>query len=92
MPDVELLVFEVIELENQRIRFAAIHARMVTKKLEQATGSCLGSLLLSTSFGLDVVPAIRQVVLAAIGRSARSTHVVPLLLSPSAPGELVDWF
>jgi hypothetical protein len=91
MPDVEALVLEVVELEDKRIPFAAICTRVATKELEQKTGSRLRSLSLATCFGIDVLLAIRQVVLTTICRPTRPAHVVPLELPSPSPSELLHW-
>jgi hypothetical protein len=88
--DFEGLVVEVIELEDYWIRFAAVRAWVVAEVLKKELGSRLPSFPLSTSFGIDVLPPIRQVVLTPICRSAAPTHVVPLALLQSPPRELVD--
>jgi hypothetical protein len=85
---VERLVAEMVELEDDRVMFAAVDARVHAKVLEEISGALKRERLLPCSRLVDVALAVRQVVLAVVLRSACLAEVVALpdLLPPPVEG------
>jgi len=87
--DVELLVTQVVELENDRIGFSAVNARVFHEVFEKVGRPFEGQRTL-TGRGLCDVPAlVRQVVLPFICRTTRSAEAVALVPCFPPPCELL---
>lgn len=87
----EGLVPDVVELEHDRVRLAAVDAGMRREVIDQPAGSLQRHELLPGLRLVDVPLPVRRVVLFAVRRATRPTHGVALTPTP-APGELVRRF
>jgi hypothetical protein len=90
MADVEALRVgvEMVELQNDRIEFAAVRARMGGEVLEEVGGSLSSEEILSRARLVNVALLVGEVVLTVVVGTARPTHVVPLLPLPAPPCEV----
>ena len=86
--DAEGLVAKVIELENARIRLAAVHARVRSEEVEQEPNAPVELDVLPPLRLSDVLGSIGQIVLAAVGGSAWPAVVVSQASFATPPGEL----
>jgi hypothetical protein len=87
----EGLLSEVVELEDQWVRLAAVRAGMLAEVVEEI-GGALGGERLLTSQGLgDVAGTVGGVVLALVGGTARAAVVVALAAVSAAPREVLRW-
>jgi hypothetical protein len=90
LADAELLLFEVIELEDERVVFSAIDTRMLAKEGNEID-SALGDDPLRAAAGrIDVALLVAGLVLVLIGGPARSAVVVALTARLPAPGKFVQ--
>jgi hypothetical protein len=86
--DVEALVPGVVELQDERIYLAAVHARPLAEERYEERGALGGDSSLAPEGVRDVLVAMRCVVLAFVFRPTCPAVVVALLASLSAPGEV----
>ena len=74
--DVEQLVAQMVEIEDHRVRLAAVDARVGLEELDQVQRALEAELLLLDPGLLDVSLTIRSVVLPAIRGPARPAVVI----------------
>ena len=86
--DVEVLGFEVVELEDQGIALAAVDAGVLAEELDEVSGPFGDDRLLVEEGFRDVALFVRGVVFLFVGRSAGAAVVVSLPAGLSAPGEV----
>ena len=84
------LVAQVVELQNDRIRLAAVDARMARRSTRSGTSCARGRRSASRVSLIDVALLVRQVVLAVVVGVARAAVVVPLALRLAPPSEVLD--
>jgi hypothetical protein len=76
--DAELLVSQMVELKDDRIGLAAVHARVLSQKgnqvLDPPSDGCLPAFL----GRIDISLAVRCIVLLLVGGPARAAVAVPL--------------
>jgi hypothetical protein len=86
----ELLVAKMVELQDDRIRFAAVSAWVAAEIFDQVLSPRYSAFSFPPCFGIDVFLAIGSVVLLAVFGTTRRTHVVSLTLPLPSPSELID--
>jgi hypothetical protein len=91
LSDAELLVAKVVELEDNWIALAAVHAGMLPEIGEEIPQTFSRQRLLSTFCLIDISPPMDPVMLLLVVGPARSAVVVPLAARFAAPGEISYW-
>jgi len=86
--DFELLFCEVVELQHERVRFAAVSARTLAEKLDEEPHPFGDQGLFPAVCGRDVSLTVGEIVLAFVSRSARPAVRVPLASLAAVPVEL----
>jgi hypothetical protein len=86
--DVEALVSEVVELEHEWIRLAAVHARSLAEEVDEVGGTLRDDRSLVAEGVRYVALAMLRVMLAFVLRSASPAVVVALPARLPAPGEV----
>jgi hypothetical protein len=86
--DRESLVADVVELEDDRVCFAAVDARVRFEVLDEIHGPIAKHLSLQLRRLIDVALAVGLVVLSAVGRAAWPAEIVALALPLPTPCKL----
>jgi len=90
--NVELLVSEMVELENDRVGFAAVCARVFTQVGDQILEALRDDEPLPRHGLSDISPAVNPVVLLLVLSSTRAAIVVPLPTALAPPSEVLKRF
>jgi hypothetical protein len=76
LPNAELLVAQVIELEHDRIRLSAVQAEMLTQVGDEVGDPLCDELSLAAPSSVDVSPAVSRVVLLLVPGPTRAAIVI----------------
>jgi hypothetical protein len=88
--DAEVLVPEVVELEDERVAFAAVHAGPLAEELDEIGRAPRDQRPFSPDGIRHVALAMQRVVLPFVGSSTGAAVVVPLAPCAAAPGAVRD--
>jgi hypothetical protein len=86
----EALIPEMVELEDDRITLAAVHAWVDHEVVKEVSGPLQRETLPHDPRLIDVPLPVRGVVLLPVGGSTGTAERVALPSTLAAPGELVD--
>jgi hypothetical protein len=85
-----VLIPEVVELEDDRVVLAAVHAAVICEVRQEKARALESERLLPLSRLVDIPLPVRRVVALVVGGSARPAEAVELTPRPATPGEIVQ--
>ncbi|MBA2506747.1 MAG: hypothetical protein H0V29_12540 [Thermoleophilaceae bacterium] len=86
----EALIAEVVEIEHDRVRFAAFDTGVLAEVSDEELGSFDPKPLFDQCGLVDVSLSVCGVVLLFVGSAARPAKTVALAFRPAPPCELLD--